>query len=576
MMDQLIGAGEAGLSVLTGATGGAIGTIGGALGGIAGQIASGELGTQEGGERAQQSAIEAAQALTYQPRTQAGQQQVQALGGILEPLAALAPIAATIPLGATTQGVSTAAGAALRSAAPRIPGVQQVANALKPSVLVDTSGKPSAGFAKVLKANDIQFENIAQDLSGIPKTAKPQEAVTEIIKKKIERGDTDDFLASKKIDKNTGAVVDDRLAGEALRQGFRPGDVQMIKSATPKTAERMQQMLNIRRQTYANERMGLNKRPSDVLGESLLTRFTFIRNRANSARNELNAIAETTLPGKAIDVNRVANTFFDTLEDLDVTVDRSKGVPSIDFKGSIISKDPSSQRVIRNVAELLAEDRPPDALRAHKLKRQLDAMIDFEKKSSGGLTESGRNVAKTMRATLNSVIRDVSPEYAEVNDVLSKSLQSMNQFERIMGPSIDLWAPGANKAIGQDLRGIMSNRKSRVKLENSVNSIDAVARELGGVFDDNLGDLALFAKTLDDQFGASARTSFSGDIESATRRVARGAAGITEEIIDRVAKKAGDMRNINDQQAFKALDDLLRERVQEQPSTPGTQLIIPD
>jgi len=80
---QLIGAGEAALSLGTAATGGTIGTIAGAVGGLAQQILGGQFGTPEAARAVEQAAAKGAQALTYQPRTEAGQEQVQAVGQVL-------------------------------------------------------------------------------------------------------------------------------------------------------------------------------------------------------------------------------------------------------------------------------------------------------------------------------------------------------------------------------------------------------------------------------------------------------------------------------------------------------------
>jgi hypothetical protein len=80
---QLLGAGETALSLLTGATGGTVGTIAGAGAGLAQQILSGNFGTPEAVRAVEASAAKGAQALTYQPRTQAGQEMTQATGQFL-------------------------------------------------------------------------------------------------------------------------------------------------------------------------------------------------------------------------------------------------------------------------------------------------------------------------------------------------------------------------------------------------------------------------------------------------------------------------------------------------------------
>lgn len=441
---------------------------------------------------------------------------------------------------------------------------KMVAGLTKPHPLIDAAtGMPSKDFAYVLNKMGITYENVADDVARLPANITPAKAAKAIITRKIKAGDTDGFLAGMKIADNGDVVIDD-VAQEAMRQGFREGDVQMIKASDPGTARKMEQMLKIKRQTYANERLGVDMRPADVIGDSVLNRFDHIRNSANKARIELDNIAKNKLATKSINVKGVADNFFKELDGLDVTFDASTVPPKLNFTGSMISKDRTSQRIIKDVADLLAENKTPSALRAHKLKRQLDTMLDYNKKSAGGLTDAGKNVAQSMRRSLNDAVRAVDPDYAAVNDTLSKSLGGMNDFERILGPSIDIWAPGSNKAIGQDLRGLLSNRKSRVKLENAVGQIDDLAKELGGNFNDNLGDLVVFSKTLDDQFGAAARTSLAGEMEAAGERTARKLASgdvkgaAFDATFGAAAKKVKDMRGVNDQQAFRAIDALLK------------------
>lgn len=81
---KLTGLGEAGATMLTGATGGLLGRVGGTLGGIAGSIATGRYGTQEGAKMAAQTAEESAQRLTYQPKTPEGQALLETIGRAFE------------------------------------------------------------------------------------------------------------------------------------------------------------------------------------------------------------------------------------------------------------------------------------------------------------------------------------------------------------------------------------------------------------------------------------------------------------------------------------------------------------
>lgn len=112
---QALGALETGATLVTGATGGTLGTIGGTLKGLAEQLLSGEFGTPQAMQAVQKAAVEGGQALTYAPRTQAGQDMTQAvaqtLGDVLPPVIPMIGQAGQIGQGAraaTTAATTTA------------------------------------------------------------------------------------------------------------------------------------------------------------------------------------------------------------------------------------------------------------------------------------------------------------------------------------------------------------------------------------------------------------------------------------------------------------------------------------
>lgn len=152
--DQIVGAGETALALGTGATSGALGMIGGTLKGLAEQLITGQYGTQQAADAVERAAIEGAQALTYAPRGQAGQEMTQAAGEALAPLAAVAPM--TAELGAIAQGARAAApvarAAAGEVAAPIQHGAQQITQAIRPAsadIQSGAAGARSGGAAAV-------------------------------------------------------------------------------------------------------------------------------------------------------------------------------------------------------------------------------------------------------------------------------------------------------------------------------------------------------------------------------------------------------------------------------------------
>lgn len=85
---------ETGLATASGVTGGALGMVGGTLKGLAEQILSGQFGTKEAADLVEQSAAQGAQALTYAPRTQAGQEYTEKVGSAMQELIPSAPMTA--------------------------------------------------------------------------------------------------------------------------------------------------------------------------------------------------------------------------------------------------------------------------------------------------------------------------------------------------------------------------------------------------------------------------------------------------------------------------------------------------
>lgn len=112
-------AGEAGLAIVSGLTTGAAGMAAGAAGGLAGAVASGEYGTPQGAQRVQQAAEEGAQALTFQPRTEGGQELTAKVGKALEALVPVMPLTAEL----------SAAGRAASAARPAVQATVQAVGA---------------------------------------------------------------------------------------------------------------------------------------------------------------------------------------------------------------------------------------------------------------------------------------------------------------------------------------------------------------------------------------------------------------------------------------------------------------
>jgi len=554
--------------------------------GIAGILAG-------GGDEGVQAIESTREALTIDPMTPQAGEFLQEAGELAEFIPDVAGGAGELAFEATGSPAIAAGVEGVVTVLPELFGLGALRKMKVGTKLLDNTGRPTKELRRALDKQGLVYENLTPKAkASIPAIADqsfvtgrslvPQNA-ERALAEQIKSGGRDDALAGLKISGDD--VVPDAKGVEALKQGYAPGFVQSVKTMTPETKSQAKKMLNISRRIKNQERVSLDIRPGDIVGDAVTKRVKFIRDQANAAKKNLDSIVKTKLGGKTIDPEKVRVPLTESLDRLDIRlIDSNGGRPIVDFSESIISKNRPAQKAINDAVDLLFDAQKTgdvSALKAHKLKRQLDDIIDFKKKSAQGLSESGRNVLKSVRAGLNDSIREVDADYARVNDVLSKSITALDDFDKATGASIDIFGPGADSAIGTKMRGLMSNIQSRVNLENSVNQLDEVARGLASskgkelaifdgktrkagapvTFNDDVKDLAMFANALDARFGAVAKSSFQGNIEQAINRVLN--QGLAQEVIQqgagKVASTANKLRGVNEFNAFEAMQDLLNE-----------------
>jgi len=141
LSEKLIGAGETGLTLLTGGTTGLLGTVGGALSGAYEEAKAGQFGTPQAAKRIEERAALGGQQYTYAPRTQAGQEQIQAIGKLG---AELVPFTQVMPSGLLSQGTKQAI------VAPVQRGASVVRNIFKEEVPTQTFGQSGGAAATAM------------------------------------------------------------------------------------------------------------------------------------------------------------------------------------------------------------------------------------------------------------------------------------------------------------------------------------------------------------------------------------------------------------------------------------------
>lgn len=218
LVDKAIGTGEAALSAITGVVGGTLGMVGGGIGGAAAVIGAGKFGTPEGANMIEQAAGEGAQALTYAPRTESGQEQAAALGGAMQNLI---PVAAVAPALAIPGAAARAPGPAGVLARAGVEGVARdaanlVARPLEAVGAVAPGAAGAAAAGTVATAGNMAATGAAR-VAGMARTATtlPRRALEAL------RGTPEDAAATPGTMGSVGAAgTDMAMQRRALAESF--------------------------------------------------------------------------------------------------------------------------------------------------------------------------------------------------------------------------------------------------------------------------------------------------------------------------------------------------------------------
>ena len=450
--EKAIGAAETALTAATGATGGTIGMIGGTLQQLADEIRSGEFGSYEAADRIEKRANELAAALTYQPRTESGQEMTQALGeaaGSLAPLAGLA-------------GPVSQVGQLAKAGAPR-----SVAQALQQANI------PAIRNQSLLEAIESGSKNAANYINRGGKAVK-----SKALKRARDAG-----------------VIDD--ATSLLIKGSSPEDkkaaLDMIRTAKRGLTDKKAQYLD---RTY------------DSVGKSLKDRIKVLDSTMKDYGKRIGDLTKNMQGEVSLDdaVSNFTNKLYD---DLSVRFQQTEGKFKPIFKGSAIEDNATAKRVVSRLVERIQSPKMKNPNYAHRaLKQYIDDQVTFGK-TGEGLTGKADGIVKGFRADINQTLQDSIPKYGELNSVYSRAADLRNAISDSIGRKVDL---GDTKALGTAARALGNNTQKRGVMTKALNDIEEFSRSVGKEPKGDVMTQFIIANELDDLLGGQARTGFKRQV----------------------------------------------------------------
>ena len=445
-----------------------------------------------------------------------------------------------------------------------------IARSLPEAIEAATGLKAAKALPGTIKAAESAID-------GVVDSAKAQSPAKQKIAELLQQGSSDVSTAKFEIagepTTKLGRLMGDGVpkvqtskeAVSAIKQGFDEGVIAEIKAAGNADKRAFKSMLDIMQRGKNNARFAATNRPSDVLGGSLMKRVRVIQGANRAAGKQLDSVAKN-LRGKPIDINSAVDGFINDLSDIGISLSDDL---TPNFKGSDIEGLAGPEAAINRIIARMKGDKAIDAHDVHRMKRFIDEQVTFGKNAEG-LSGKTEGILKNFRRNLDQKLDSNFDEYNRINTGYSETIGALDALQEVAGRKMNLTGPNADKATGTLMRRVLSNAQSRITLLDSVEQIESVAKKfenfkgkidpraidgpkLPSKIDDDLLSQVLFVEELESRFGALARTSLKGQVEQAVKQ------GPGAIVIDVVAKTAEKARGINDENAFKAMRDLLNK-----------------
>ncbi len=460
------------------------------------------------------------QALTIQPKTEAGKRGLENTTKLLQPIADI------IDKFRTGEETLESGGGTLLAT------INEIAPDILGSMfgLKGVGGKTGLPEVKITKGGALEpaldkTGQIKSDLLNAP-----------------EKTTTAGFKLSK------GEVISDPAGKAALAQNWVADVVSGVKSANQATKTQIRRMVDLaKKRLTAGSEDKIRLRPSNVLGDSIFKRFKFIEQANKAAGKLLNRIAENqgTIP---IDISGPMQWFNGKLNEFGIVIKDGKA----DFSQSSLPKSDFAmiRENIGQVDRILKGN--VSFFEAHKLKQIIRRTgLSFEQTvTKKGASPEAQNIFKGLSSRIDEILDNKSKAYDDANIKFGETKEIVDGFKKVI--KARLFDESASESMGQLMRRLTSNAESRLTIRDLIDNTDVVAKKYGGKFDDDIFLQQSVVNDMDKVIGVVADTSIAGELGAqAAQAFQRSTASNVVNVIDRASKITGIKSN------KKALDALL-------------------
>ena len=462
--EQRLGTGvnEAALSMLTGA-------VAQPVSGLVGLGASLFGGAEAGAE-----AVKATQeALTFQPRTEEGREALESVGAFVAPVAN-AITGTSEFLGDTAESLG---------ASPAVSTFMYTLPEAALTVIPAGAGVKAARAAKLEKASEatrVRTELLRTDPDARLSTATG---------------------ANWKLD-STGVAVPNEMGRLLVKKEVaRPSDAALITNSDIATKTQMRAMTEAFNKTAKGE---ISASPSQIIGQNAGRALREVNDARKTVGHQLDALIKGEKGATRVNASPALSNFYNKLSEMGI---KPKNNPNtrkfeLNFEGSALDykQFAGARKLLEDGFQMTAGGGPMTLSRVHKMKKQLDNLLDAKKLEQGGNLGNVERELATLRKGLNEASKQVEG-YAELNARYSSLRDSLSSFDTYKPAGMTWDSPKVMNNVGSAMKSAASDTGAMNNMIESLGDASQVMQQAGvKPFSVDVYGLARYNDFLNSQF----------------------------------------------------------------------------
>ena len=421
------------------------------------------------------------EALTYTPRSQGAQENLQAIGE------ALAPVSETI---------------------------ETASKYLQDKTLEFTGSPDLAGVAAAIPVTALELIGI----KGVTLVPGGMRRLTDADVRKAQKEMLLDpelryepSVATVKLD-SKGRLVDDKVGQALVDNGIMEGDVAVITNSSRATRNQMAEIARVFEQGKGNPVSAMANRTTKPIGTAITNRLAALQSKRKGLGKRLQTVVDGELGKTQINIGQSLSGVGSLLTEAGVrpTVRKSPtGKVTIELdenwaKGTKFDLKGFGS-VKKNIEDIFAIFNQQTDMgvttvkQAHQAKKILDELIDSSALAEAGISQQMQRTIAEMRQSINQSL-SVVDEYRAVNQELSTVISTMAPFSRYVQPGQKFVDAKVTDIVGAAMQNLSSKSATGARLSQELADLETGLRKLGMSFGDDPLALVRFREILIDNF----------------------------------------------------------------------------